>query len=266
MHRVNGQRANLAATSSRWLGIWPASAVLIVCFAAPCTMADDVPAPSAPSPVQPANQESPPKASDTAPASPAITLADSLPDQVAAGTLLSISASYVSLPPPPPMSIAGWESAGGGVRVNDGLAIIGSRSQLTLSSGPSGRQTTEVYDVAATIDAFDLAEVSFSLVGGVRVATEGPVDADATRTAITPVLGPAVRWRRGPSELRALILGDATGANEDFVEFRIEQLWHLTADATLSLGYQHQRSLFQEVPVRTAERRDAFSIELRLNF
>lgn len=266
MHRVNGHRGNLAAMPARRSGAWPASFALTISLFSPLALADE--------------PASPPDASTeaAAPAAPVLAssmsiasdlpddLAAPLPDKVADLTRLSLSSGYTSLPPLPPLAIAGWANAGGSLRVTDGLSLTGSRSELTLGSGPSGRQTTEIYDVAASVDAISIAEVSLSLVGGIRVATEGPVDASATRMAITPVLGPAIRWRRGPSELRALILGDATGANEDFVEFRIEQVWNLTADATLSLGYQHQRSMFQDVPVRTAERRDAFSIELRLNF
>jgi hypothetical protein len=195
-----------------------------------------------------------------------VTVLEALPEEIAAISRLSLAAGFTSLPASQPLAVAGWASTGGAMRVNDSLSLAGSRSELTLSSGLSGRQTTEVYDLSATIDAISIGEVSLALVGGLRVATEGPIDADATRMVITPVLGPALRWRRGPSEFRALILGDATGANEDFVEFRLEQVWSLTASSTLSMGYQHQRSLFQNAPTRTAETRDALTVELRLNF
>lgn len=270
MHRLTGHRGYLAAVPRRPLGVRSVATVVVVALALTSASADDarpVPPPQATEPpsAEPSETDAPPSAPQPAPL-PAPPLTDKLPEQVADLTRLSLAAGYTTLPPLPPLAIAGWTSTGGSLRLTDGLSLTGSRSELTLGSGPSGRQTTEIYDVAASVDAINIAEVSLSLVGGVRVATEGPIDASATRTAITPVLGPAIRWKRGPSELRALLLGDATGANEDFVEFRIEQVWNLTADATLSLGYQHQRSMFQDVPVRTAERRDAFSIELRLNF
>ena len=270
MQRVTGHRGYLAAVPRRPLGVRSVAAAFGFALALSSARADD--APSAPPPAPADSPAAQPSQADASPAppqpepAPAPSLTDKLTEQVADLTRLSLSTGYTTLPPLPPLAIAGWASTGGSLRVTDGLSLTGSRSELTLGSGPSGRQTTEIYDVAASVDAISIAEVSLSLVGGVRVATEGPVDASATRMAITPVLGPAIRWKRGPSELRALVLGDATGANEDFVEFRIEQVWNLTADATLSLGYQHQRSMFQDVPVRTAERRDAFSIELRLNF
>lgn len=164
-----------------------------------------------------------------------------------------------------PIGLAGWNRAGGVVDVVDGVSIVGSRSELTLGAGPNGRNSIEVYDVAATLDAIRVADVALSLVGGVRVLSQGLPEGPALRTEVMPVLGPSLRWRRGAAETRIMALSDVSGANNDFIEFRIEEVWRLTEHASLSLGYQHQRNLIT-AGAASGQSRDAFTLELRLAF
>ncbi|MCU0689593.1 MAG: hypothetical protein MUE97_07635, partial [Phycisphaerales bacterium] len=177
-----------------------------------------------------------------------------------------------SLPAESPAA-EGVNGSRGQYELTDGFSIAGSASDVTLAgaAGSARRTTMQMMEVSAQLDAIKLEDLTLSLVTGVYYAAEGRPDARPDNEELTPVIGPSLRLRntQGLGTLRLMALADASGANEDFMELRIDQVWRLTSQANLSLGYQYQRSIFSDTPAlagRAGNAREAVTLELSLKF
>jgi hypothetical protein len=187
---------------------------------------------------------------------------------------------------------SGWSRRGGVLDVSPDLHLSGSRSEFFVTGSGAGagstlggagegsgdgageragRMQAQLLDLSATWDAVRVGGVALSLSGGVRVVTTGSVEDDEPGpTHVVPVLGPGVSWRQSHwTEARAMVLGDPGGSRGDYLELRVEQVLRLSANASLSLGYQKVSNLFGSDVGRGTGRgagREAVLVELRVGF
>ena len=137
-------------------------------------------------------------------------------------------------------------------------------------SGAAGE--SEVYDLSVRFDALGDSStrgtMGFGMIGGLRAASVyDRLEREQTRTDPLRVVGgdARIKWSER-SMLRASAVGEVPGTPRDYLDLRLEQVWRLGADASLSLGWRHLRGILSNETPEPTLRQDAILLELKIGF
>lgn len=171
---------------------------------------------------------------------------------------------------------------GATVRLSPSVGVTGGVTAYNRGDGPSvgtvelsdgsTPRDAEVYDLSVRLDALGGSAlkhgISAGLIGGARSASVfDSFGRDPVVTDPLPVIGgdASIKWS-DRSMLRASALGEAPGTIRDYVDLRLEHVWRLGGDASLSVGWRHMRGIMSnEAPVPTLKQ-DAILLELKIGF
>lgn len=163
-----------------------------------------------------------------------------------------------------------------GVRIGRHLTFTGRHDAFNRETPTVGSAVTtgdsegiaDLYDVSLNWRAFSLGTATFSLIGGVRAASiwSPTLESDRLMTP-TPVMGTGVSVKSGTwSLLRASAVSHMPGSANQYLDFRVENIWRVGDDSVLSMGYQHLRNAIDQDPLAAQISRDAVVVEFRVGF